>query len=462
MRIFTSYFANYLCKTGDNTLYALNICAIMLLQHQHFSKENPMHNNAIVTANRVVYQEEIFPDLADRFGYLTNNHEKLIHIMDLIDLNEIYPRSMWDAFFGRPPAHRHAFVWAFVARIIWNIKTSKDLIAYLKVDRVLRAICGFDSRSSEIPSESAFSREFAQLSELNIGDKIHAYMVKAHCSEQLYEYGAIDSSAIEVAESAVVTKKPAKEQAKKNSAGEEITAKGITAPQNEGFVTEAQELVVGVAQESVQPIAKTITRVVSEAVTANNPEEVNTLFDDKKYTAKDQLSQQNKDIIALLPSVCNFGCKTDSKGYKYTWKGYKLHVVVNEFSVPIVSLVTSASVNDIMCAIPLIRNTEATADVLYYLGDKGYDAVAIHDEIKKFDKVGLIDFNRRGNPKDVRSFTPQQKSRYGNRSFAESCFSTLKMQYLPAYILFRGVKKVKCLLNLALSVITAAQIIKFA
>lgn len=358
-----------------------------------------MYNNAIITANRVVYQEEIFPDLADRFGCLVSNPEKLIHIMDLIDLNEIYPRSMWDADFGRPPSHRHAFVWAFVARIICNIKTSKDLIAYLKVDRALRAICGFDSRSSKIPSESAFSREFAQLSALNIGDKIHAYMVKAHCSDKLYEYGAIDSSAISVAESAVA---------------------------------------------------------------ANKPEAINVPFNDKKYTVKDQLNQQNKDILALLSTVCNFGCKKDSKGYKYTWKGYKLHVVVNEFGVPLVSLVTSASVNDMMCAVPLIRETDEAADVLYYLGDKGYDAAAIHEELKKLGKVGLIDFNKRGNPNDVRGFTPQQKSRYGNRSFAESCFSTLKMQYLPAYILFRGVEKVKCLLNLALSVITAAQIIKFA
>ena len=61
-----------------------------------------MQHNGIVTANIVIYQQEIFPELKSDFGYLTNKHEQLIQLLDLIDLDEVYPRKLWDNFFGRP------------------------------------------------------------------------------------------------------------------------------------------------------------------------------------------------------------------------------------------------------------------------------------------------------------------------------------------------------------------------
>jgi hypothetical protein len=50
-----------------------------------------MNSNTIITANRVIYQAEIFPELKMEFGYLTSKHEQLIQLLDLIDLNEVYP-----------------------------------------------------------------------------------------------------------------------------------------------------------------------------------------------------------------------------------------------------------------------------------------------------------------------------------------------------------------------------------
>jgi hypothetical protein len=66
------------------------------------------------------------------------------------------------------------------------------------------------------------------------------------------------------------------------------------------------------------------------------------------------------------------------------------------------------------------------------------------------------------NKNDIRQFTPQEKMRYAKRSFSESSFAQIKLNYLPRYILVRGIKKVQCLLNLGISVITAVQIIKYA
>lgn len=348
-----------------------------------------MKNNRIITANRVIYQQEIFPELRADFGYLTNKHEQLIQLIDLIELDVIYPRRLWDKFFGRPSAHRHAFVIAFMARIVWNISTTKDLIAYLQVDRALRLICGFDGRKNKVPSESSFSREFSRISELNIAGKIHEKMIEENCSTELYEHLALDASSIEVAERAKITKK--------------------------------------------------VERTVAE-----------------------QRMKLTAEIIADLPNVCNYGSKINSNGKGYKWKGYKLHTVVNEYNVPIAALLTSASVHDSLCAIPLFRITESRVDGLYYLMDKGYDASAIRAEIQEADKVALIDYKANRSGKLSGEFIGNQIERYKKRTFAESHFSQLKMQYLPRYILYRGINKVRSLLNFALAVITAVQIVKYA
>ena len=348
-----------------------------------------MKNNSIITANRVIYQKEIFPELQQEFGHLTTKHEQLIQLLDLIDLNEVYPRRFWDSCFGRPKVNRHSFVIAFIAKILWNIPETKDLIEYLKVDRALRVICMFDGRSKKVPSESSFSREFSELSRLGIGEQIHAYLIKEHCSIELYEHVSFDASSIEATEKAVKT-------------------------------------------------------------------------DKKERTVEAQRSMTLAEILSDLPDQCNFGTKKNSNGKTYTWKGYKLHVVTNEYSIPLTSIVTSDSVHDSLCAVPLIRQTDQLVDALYFLGDKGYDATAIRTEITAFDKVPLIDFKNNRTGKPTGEFIGNQKERYNKRSFVEGVFSTLKMSYLPRYILYRGIKKVKTVLNIALSIITGIQIIKYA
>ena len=54
-----------------------------------------------------------------------------------------------------------------------------------------------------------------------------------------------------------------------------------------------------------------------------------------------------------LPTDCDVGMKKDSKGYKSTWVGYKLHIDVADGQIPISCLLTSASLHDSQAAIPL-------------------------------------------------------------------------------------------------------------
>ncbi len=415
-----------------------------------------MQHNRIITANRVIYQEEIFPDLMDRFGYRSKKHEQLIQILDLIDMDSVYPRRFWDSGFGRPKINRQAFLAAFIAMIIWHIQTAEMLRERLAADKFLRSICGFDYRVNKLPSKSSFSRAFAELSVLNIGDKVHELLIIEHCGSELYEHSSIDASAIAVAEKAVATKKaPSREEIKMAKSALKELAKQEKLVQKEAR-TQAMALLNGT---QVLPKVTVVADIVK-----NNAAKANAILQrrPKKYTAKDQLGQTNSEIFAKLPVVCNYGSKHDSNGNQHTWKGYKLHIAVNDYNVPVAAMVTSASTHDSLCAIPLIRITEQRIDNLYYLMDKAYDSSAIHTETDSHGKVALIDFNHRGDKGDTRKFDPNEQRHYGNRAFAESCFSNLKIQYLPRYILYRGISKVKCLLNLALSVITATQIIKYA
>ncbi|WP_281389220.1 transposase [Nitrosophilus labii] len=47
----------------------------------------------------------------------------------------------------------------FIAKSVYNIQTTRDLIERLYRDRTLRVICGWRYKS-DIPSESKFSRVF--------------------------------------------------------------------------------------------------------------------------------------------------------------------------------------------------------------------------------------------------------------------------------------------------------------
>ena len=84
-------------------------------------------------------------------------------------------------------------------------------------------------------------------------------------------------------------------------------------------------------------------------------------------------------MLADLPTACDVGCKKNSKGYKETWTGYKLHIDVACGQIPVSCVLTSASVHDSQVAIPLMTMTSARVSYLYDLMDAAYDAAAIHD-----------------------------------------------------------------------------------
>jgi len=98
-----------------------------------------------------------------------------------------------------------------------------------------------------------------------------------------------------------------------------------------------------------------------------------------------------------LPSKCNVGTKKNSKGYKESWTGYKLHVDCIDGDIPVSVILTSASLHDSQVAIPLAQMSAERLTNLYDLMDSAYDAPQIHSFSESQGHRAIIDNNpRRG------------------------------------------------------------------
>ena len=103
-------------------------------------------------------EKTLFPVLQEELGSLSPKEEKLIRILDFAEIEKFVS----EVKITNPPKNRKEIARAFIAKSVYNIQTTRDLIDRLKVDRVLRIICGWRYLRS-IPSESTFSRVYGEL-----------------------------------------------------------------------------------------------------------------------------------------------------------------------------------------------------------------------------------------------------------------------------------------------------------
>jgi hypothetical protein len=116
-------------------------------------------------------------------------------------------------------------------------------------------------------------------------------------------------------------------------------------------------------------------------------------------------------VVGRSVQCASFGTsRANSKGYKETGTGYKLHIDVARGQIPISCLLTSASVHDSQVAIPLMTMTSACASYLYDLMDAASDAAAIHDQSRALGHAPSSQLSRR----------PRRQGRMAARSSASS------------------------------------------
>src|SRR5271156_1229766 len=119
-------------------------------------------------------QRNLFPQLQEDLGPLSEKQLKLVTVLEAMRLEDVIPSSVKGP--GRPCSNRVAIARSFVAKAVYNFSTTRMLIDRLSCDAALRRICGFERRK-DIPSESGFSRAFAELAESGLLSKIHERIV---------------------------------------------------------------------------------------------------------------------------------------------------------------------------------------------------------------------------------------------------------------------------------------------
>ena len=354
--------------------------------------------------NRV--ERSLFPHLQECLPIMTQRHRLVVLVLEVVRI-ECYVRPCWMQWRGRKREDRKALARAFVAKACYNEPTTKSFLDRLSVDETLRRICGWEMRR-QIPSESTFSRAFAEFARAGLGDVTHEALVKAYLGEDVIWHVSRDSTEIDAREKPAV--KPAK--ASKPKYGRGRPKKGEERPEPEPTRIERQ-----------------LTQTVAEA-------------------------------IAELPVACDVGTKIDSKGSKRHWVGYKLHVDIGDGGVPLSAVTTSASVHDSQVAIPLGRLTAERAESFYDLMDTAYDAKLIRSFCGQLGHVAIIPRSAR-HGKAV-PMEPDRVRRYDNRTAAERFNSRIKDEFGGRMVRVRGKPKVHLHLMFGVLVIFAEALLGLA
>jgi len=358
-------------------------------------------------------QSSLFPWLSEELGPLTAKQQELVTTLEVVRIEEFIYSSR--GFPGRPPQDRTAIARAFVAKMVYNMPTTRALLDRLETDIALRRICGWE-RNNDVPDEWTFSRAFAEFSASRLPERVHTAFIKERYADEIVGHNSRDSTAIEARE------KPLKKAPAKKAAAKRGRPKR--------------------GEERIKPL----TRIEKQA---------------SGMGLVDRLNE--------LPKACDVGAKKDSKGYKVSWTGYKLHFDVADGGIPISVVLTSASTHDSQVAIPLAKMSSERVINLYDVMDSAYDVPQIHDLSRQLGHIPLIDVNPRRDQALKQEIAAEHKRcqlvghktaeaiRYNERSTVERVNSRLQDEFGGRAVRVRGQAKVMCHLMFGIVALTANQ-----
>ena len=151
-------------------------------------------------------QHALFPQLERVLGPLTEKQQQLVQTLEVIRIEQMIPPRFRVP--GRPPKDRAAMARAFVAKAVYDLPTTRGLRDRLDTDVVLRRICGWE-RKFEVPSESVFSRAFAEFSDTQLPQRVHEALIGNTHRDRLVGHLSRDSTAIEAREKPAAKQKDA-------------------------------------------------------------------------------------------------------------------------------------------------------------------------------------------------------------------------------------------------------------
>jgi hypothetical protein len=99
-------------------------------------------------------QDTLFGVLEAETGPVSEKARLLIAVLEMVPLSRQLPCAR--GWLGRPAKDRQALASAFVAKSVYGLETTRQLLQRLHTDRQLRCLCGWTS-TRQIPHESTFS-----------------------------------------------------------------------------------------------------------------------------------------------------------------------------------------------------------------------------------------------------------------------------------------------------------------
>jgi len=363
-------------------------------------------------------QTWLFPMLEDAIGELDEKHRQFVAVCELCAPQDYMGAYRWFGN-GCPPSDRLALCKAFIAKAVWDFATTRDLIDGLRHRPALRRLCGWE-RASHVPSESTFSRAFAEFAESSLPNRVHEALIKRTYKDCIVGHISRDATAIEAREKPVKVETPKTPKTPKRKRGRPKKGEVVAKPE-----------------------PRRLER---------------------------QVGQTLPQMLADIPTCCNVGSKRNAKGHTTSWIGYKLHIDTADGDIPVSCLLTSASLHDSQAAIPLATITASRVANLYDLMDSAYDAPEISDKSRALGHVPIIDANPRRGGKAAAEVEARAKRcagyelaedvRYNQRTSAERVNGNLKDNCGGNHVRVRGAPKVFCHLMFGILVVTVEQMMR--
>ena len=364
-------------------------------------------------------ENSLFPQLQTSLGVLSPKEQKLIKILDFAQIEQF----IHDTHVTNIPKDRIQCARAFIAKSVYNLQTTSDLIDRLKIDRTLRILCGW-RYATDIVSESTFSRVFKEFSEINLAAKTHDKFISEYLGDIIFLYNASDATKIPLRQKPLKVEKEKKPKEKRGR------------PKK---------------SEIREPIKPTIL-------------------------AQQKDMQTTQEMLSLISKECGVGIKQNSKGNREVWIGGKLHISTVDGDIPITAIYSSANVHDSSVALPLIGETSKKVNYLYDLQDAGYDADIIRDFSKQHGHCPIIDINPKNSSvlrekiqlqedekKKFEFFGLKESSdshHYNQRSMVERVNKYLKDDFGCDKIYYQGATKVASVLAFGILCICIHQSLK--
>jgi Transposase DDE domain/Transposase domain (DUF772) len=374
-------------------------------------------------------QGTFFGLLEAETGPLSEKARLLVAVLEMVALSRQLPCAR--GWLGRPAKDRQALASAFLAKSVYGLETTRQLLQRLHTDRQLRCLCGWTS-GRQIPHESTFSRAFQEFAESELPQRLHEALILTTQQDRLIGHIARDSTAIEAREHY------------------------DTLPKHKPLPKRPR----GRARKGMPVLpSRRLPR---------------------------QRRQNVAEMLSELPRHCSLGVKQSSKGYQQYWRGYKLHLDVADGQVPISCLLTAACLHDSQAAIPMATLTAQRVTSLYDLMDSAYDAHEIRQHSRSLGHVPIIAWTERTLPISKRRartlsrgdrrriptmerlrlprktppLTPAEEERLCERTMVERVFSRLKDEFGARSIRLRGASKIMAHLMFGVLALTVDQLLK--